>query len=178
MVRHRSGSIECSTIVTRCFSKNGRISGGRSAITRSRMYLCASKPHASAGGPGVRIARTANTATRRVRIVIEPIALPLYLHQPAQCSQVAHVPRIGVAPAAALGRLELRRLEQHRQRGETAVVENPAERFQAETALADVLVAIDAAAARLLGVVEVKGGEAIEPHEPIEFLKGRSIPGL
>ena len=49
-----------------------------------------------------------------------------------------------------------------------AIVQQAPERLETETALADVLVPIDAAAARALRVVGVKGAQPIEADEPIE----------
>ena len=69
------------------------------------------------------------------------------------------------------GVLELRRFEQHRQRREPRIVQQPAERLEPEAALADVLVAIDAAPARLLRVVQVEHLDAVEPDDPIELAK-------
>ena len=59
-------------------------------------------------------------------------------------------------------------LDQHRQTGKSRVVEQPAERLEPEAAVADVLVPIDAAAARPLRVVGVKDAQPIESDEAIE----------
>ena len=50
----------------------------------------------------------------------------------------------------------------------SSIVEQAPKRLDADEALAYVLVPIDAAAARLLGVVAVKNLESIESHEPFE----------
>ena len=64
--------------------------------------------------------------------------------------------RIGndrIRPLASLG---LCRLDENRQPGESAVVQQAAEGLLTQAALADVFVAIDAAAARLFRIVAVK----------------------
>ena len=65
---------------------------------------------------------------------------------------------------------------------ETPVGQQPPKRLEAETALADVFVTVDAAAERLLRVVAVKDLQSIEADEPIERLervgdsrKGRDV---
>src|SRR5687768_1774435 len=138
-VRHRSGSTTCSTMVVWYFRKNGRICGGSSGIARAMMYLCGSKPHAEAGA-GIAIAkiRAQETIDLRVRIRCHSLS-----HQSPQGSQVAGIPRVDVALPPALGRVELRRLEQHRQAREPRIGQDPPEGIEPETALADVLVAID-----------------------------------
>jgi hypothetical protein len=55
-------------------------------------------------------------------------------------------------------------------------VEQPAERRLAETAAADVLVPIDTAGARLLGVVGVKRLEPADAHQTIERLERVAYP--
>src|SRR5262245_43586947 len=116
----------CSTIATRFFSKNGRISGGSSAIARSRMNLCASKPHALAGraSPAAISTTSSRITDARRRTLYNLIRSPLYLHQPPKRFEIPQVPRIGVAAATALRRIELRRLEHHRQRLETRIGED------------------------------------------------------
>src|SRR5262245_44898586 len=165
-LRHKSGSIACSTMVVLYFSKNGRSSGGSKAIARSRMYLCASNPQASAGR-GTRQTMTAKRAATTVRIA------QLYRSDElSEDSQVFHVVRIGVTLATAVGRIELRRFEHHWQCGKSAVVEDSTERLQPKTTLADVLVTIDAAATGLLRVVEVKDRETVQAHDAIERGEG------
>src|SRR4029453_17344560 len=59
----------CSTMVVWYFWKNGRMSGGRSAMARVMMYLCGSKPQADAGlGVTVTSSSTKETIDHRVRI--------------------------------------------------------------------------------------------------------------
>src|SRR5215204_6052992 len=107
---------------------------------------------------------------------LSPSASFSLAHQPAQRPQVARVPRIDVALAPALRRIELGRLEQHRQAREARIRQQPPERFEAETALADVLVPIDTAAARFLRVVQVKDLDPVEADDPIERLEGLPVP--
>src|SRR5436189_6486040 len=83
--------------------------------------------------------------------------------------QIPPVERVHVGAPPALRRIELRRLEQHRQLREPRVVDEPSERLDADAALADVLVPIDTARARLLRVVQVEGLEARKPHDPSEL---------
>ena len=77
-------------------------------------------------------------------------------HQPSKDRQIAAVERIDVAAAPALCGVQFGRLEQHRQPAKPPIGEDPPERLEPEVAFADVLVPIDAAAARLLGVVQMK----------------------
>ena len=60
-------------------------------------------------------------------------------------------------------------------RAKRAIGQQPAERLEPEAALADVLVPIDAAAARLLRVVQVKDLDAVEADEPIELLERPAV---
>ena len=173
-VLQRSGSTECSTIVTRYFSKNGRISGGSArnravedvlvrleppGLSRPRHDRDERREQNDRHGAHAAFSLAHRSAGRSARAV----------HQPAQRPEVAPVPRIGVAQAPALGRIELRRLEQHRQPCEARIVDQTPERFEPEAALADVLVPIDPAAARLLRIVQVKRREAIEANDAIEI---------
>ncbi len=48
-------------------------------------------------------------------------------------------------------------------------------RFETEAALADVLVTIDAAAERFLRIVQMKGLQPLESHEPAELLEGGRV---
>src|SRR5688500_47562 len=107
------------------------------------MNLWISSPHAVAGRGDRR--RPASSATDIRRIICT-----LLLNQLPERPQIARVPRMDVAAAAALGRFELGCLEEHRMRREPRIVEEQAERTEAETPFADVLVPIHAAAARLL----------------------------
>src|SRR3954464_3470976 len=107
-------------------------------MTRPMMYLCAPNPHASArDGMKASTAASRLTAMTRVRIGV------LYLRdQAAERAQVASVPWIQIALAPALRSIQLRRLEQHRQLAKPRIVEQPPERLQADTSLADVFVAV------------------------------------
>src|SRR5205814_10449831 len=95
-------------------------------------------------------------------------------HQAAQRVQVPLVERIDRNDSlrAAFG---LRRLEQHRQIAEAAIVHEASERLEPEAPVADVLVAIDAAAERPLRVVQVKHLQPIEADQPLELLEGRRV---
>src|SRR5262249_55881406 len=80
-------------------------------------------------------------------------------------------PRIDIWSPPAFGRLELRRLQQHRQVCKSWIVEQLAERFDAQTSPSDVLVAIDAAPAGLLRVIQGKHAKPIETDKAIEIAK-------
>ena len=69
---------------------------------------------------------------------------------------------------SASSRGRLLGLDHHRQVREPAIVKQPPERLETETAGADVLVAIDAAAARALRIVGVEESQAIEADDAIE----------
>ena len=62
----------------------------------------------------------------------------------------------------------LRRLEQFRDAAEARVVEEESEGFDADLAVADVLVAVDARAERLLRVVEMKGADVGDADVRVE----------
>src|SRR5213078_3355392 len=62
-----------------------------------------------------------------------------------------------------------------RQLREPRVVDEPSERLDADAALADVLVPIDTARARLLRVVQVEGLQAREPHDPSELTERLAV---
>jgi hypothetical protein len=79
--------------------------------------------------------------------------------QAAQRLQIPDVQRIGGDAGRLAGRRRLLRLDEQRQTGEAAIVQQPPERLETQTALPDVLVPIDAAASRLLRVVRVD-----DPH--------------
>src|SRR5581483_8841982 len=66
---------------------------------------------------------------------------------------------------------ERRRLEIAGDGGEARIAHQPAERLEADVALADHLVAIDARAERALGVVQVKRLEVAQPDDAIEFFE-------
>ena len=65
--------------------------------------------------------------------------------------------------------------EAHRNAGEARIVDEAAERIEAEVALADMLMAIDARMERLERIVDVEGDEAIEPHMFIELGEGAVV---
>ncbi len=56
-----------------------------------------------------------------------------------------------------------------------AIVQQPAERLQPETALADVIVPIDPAAAWPLRVVQMKRPHPVQAHDPIELCERRRV---
>src|SRR3954471_22048300 len=72
--------------------------------------------------------------------------------------------------------LSLRGLEQHRDFREPPIVDQCPEPVQAETSPSDVLVAIDAAAERLLRVVEVKRLQPLEADHLAELGERAAIP--
>src|SRR5687768_17576440 len=90
--------------------------------------------------------------------------------QSSQRLQVLHIQRIRDDGAGALTASRLLRLDQDRQAREPRIAQQAAERLHAQAALADVLVAIDAAAARLLRVVAVEHLQAFEADEAVERL--------
>src|SRR5262245_27282793 len=59
---------------------------------------------------------------------------------------------------------------------ESSIVEDPSERFETEAPLADVLVPIDAAAERLLRVVQMERLQPLESHQPSELREGCRVP--
>src|SRR5688572_26841190 len=102
--------------------------------------------------------------------------LQLYLaDEPAERAEIARIPRIDVALATALWRVQFRRLEQHRQAREPGVVEQSPEWLEPETALADVLVPIDAAPARPPGVVQVEDFDPPQSDDRVELAKRRVV---
>ena len=92
----------------------------------------------------------------------------MLLAQRSERVEIADVERIECNQAGPAQRARLFGLDQHRPPGKPGVVHDPTERLEAEAAIADVLVPIDAAAAWPLRVVGVKHPEPIEPDEPIE----------
>ena len=194
-VRHRSGSIACSTIDD-AVGDEERPDRGRQQRDRGGHDVFVPVEAPRGGGPGrrgdeqthehagqsahghhyiaasdgcrsddrcrrtMRLAPPRSRATRR-----RAAARRRARQQPAQRAQVPQIPGIGVAPTPALGRIELRSLQQHRQMREPRIVQQAPERFEPETALADVLVPIDPAAARPLRVVQVKRADPVDPHD-------------
>src|SRR5688572_20585445 len=138
-------------------------------MTRLMMNLCVSKPHADAG-------RGTAAATKNTRTIKRARMDQLYLSdEPAQRSQVARIPGIDIALPAALGRIELRRLEQHRQPGKTPVVEEALERLQSQAAFPYMFVAIDAAPAGFLRIVQVEHLDPVETDQAFERTKRAGV---
>src|SRR5687767_8569034 len=109
------------------------------------MNLWTSRPHAAAGIGVPTIAPSITARITAFRIIC-------LLSRPDQLSRrppVAGIPGIAVAPPPALGGLELRCLEQHRQPAESAIVQEASKRLDPQASLPDVFVSIDAAPARL-----------------------------
>src|SRR4029453_5917565 len=82
------------------------------------------------------------------------------------------------APQAAKGRqvsdvtvVTLRRLQDHGQLPQAPVSQQEAERPEADAPGAAVLVAIEPRAEHRLGVVQVEGCDAVEPHAPVELAR-------
>jgi hypothetical protein len=98
-----------------------------------------------------------------------------YAQQRTERPQVPRVPGIDIAAAPALGRIQLGRLEQHRHGPRTGGRSAAAERLEPEAALADVLVPIDTAAARLLRVVQVEHLEPLEANDAVERIERRPV---
>ena len=91
-----------------------------------------------------------------------------------QCVEVPHVVLIDldhVWPGAAC----FLRLDQNRQIAESWIVQQAPERLETEATLTEVLVSIDAAAARPLRVVTVKDLQPIEADDAIERGEGVAI---
>jgi hypothetical protein len=65
-LRHKSGSIERSTMNARFASKNGRSGSGRISIARATMNLCVSNPHALAVAGRTRIAVSTPKVIQRI----------------------------------------------------------------------------------------------------------------
>ena len=59
-----------------------------------------------------------------------------------------------------------------------AVVQEPAERLEAETALADVLVPVNAGAARFFGIIAVQHLQPIEADKTIERGQRLGVTGV
>ena len=59
--------------------------------------------------------------------------------------------------------------------GESRILQQPPERFEAQASVADVLVAIDPAAARPLRVVRVEHAQPVEPDEPPKRLERLAV---
>ena len=69
-------------------------------------------------------------------------------------------------------------LDQDRQPRESRVVQQPAERLEPDAPVTDVLVTIDAAAARPLRIVAVKNLQPLDADDPIELIEGVAITRL
>src|SRR4051812_37097427 len=61
---------------------------------------------------------------------------------------------------------------------ESRIVQQPSERLDSQTSLANVFVPINPTAARLLGVVQVKHLQPIEANDAIEFGEGLGVAFL
>src|SRR4029453_11258112 len=90
--------------------------------------------------------------------------------QPAQRFQIPLGERIDGNDFRSAA-FRLRGLEQHRQPAEPGIVDEAAERFEAETSPADVLVPADPASQRLFVVVKVKQLRALEADQPAELVE-------
>src|SRR5688572_28733851 len=120
--------------------------------------------------------RTAWFLRRRVRVYCfsKVLRLRRLAAQAAERRQVLHVEGILDDRAGAGGPCLLGGLDQQRPVLESRIVQQATEGFETEAAFPDVLVPIDAAAARLLGVVAVKHLHAIESDQPVE--RGERAP--
>ena len=150
-----------------------RPSRAAAAAGRARMGLDAERaprPHLPQGRP-----RRPGLAARRSGLSLRSGGLRRLTDQSSQDLEVPAIERIDVAAPAALGRIELGGFEQHRQRGEPRVVDNPPEGLEPEPAFANVLVTIDAAAAGFLRVVHVKRLQSRKPDDPAEGVERLAI---
>src|SRR4051812_18657456 len=101
-----------------------------------------------------------------------------------KCLKVPLVERVDLDRSFGFA-LRLRGLEEHRRLPEPPVVDEAAERLEADVPFADVRVPIDAAAERLLRIVHMEGAQPGEPDcttEPLErrgvaFRGGQVVPG-
>ena len=103
---------------------------------------------------------------------------PLGIAEPPEGGEIHRVERVGFDRPAFLAPRRLLGFDQDRQPGKATVVQDPAERLFAEAAASDVLVAIDAAAARLLRVVPVKHLQPVEPDDALEGVERLAISRL
>jgi inner membrane protein len=113
-------------------------------------------------------------SARRLNALPVGCAVP----KPAERVQVLHVHRVWRDRSGPLPPLGLLGLDEHRQPCKTVVVQQSPERFETKAAVANVLVPVYPAAARLLGIVGVEHFDPIDPDESIERLKGLPIPGV
>src|SRR5262245_3384457 len=92
-------------------------------------------------------------------------------HQPSQHTEVNSV-------HVATGSVFLGRLQDHRPVAEAWIVDQQAERFRAQTALADRCVPIDPAAPRFEAIVDVKDLEPAQADHLVEFLHRGTVLGF
>jgi hypothetical protein len=92
--------------------------------------------------------------------------------------EVLHVQGVRRDSTGPLGAPRLLRLDHHRQSRKARVVDDPSERFEAEAALADVLVTVDTASAWFLRVIRVECAQPVESYDAIEALEGIEVAGL
>ena len=142
-------------------------------IARSMMNLCGSNPHAAAGAgatPATASARTARDQPPLRHLSHSPLRISLRSVRRLRAShgstsllrRLSGVSSFGVS--SSIGRRANRGSFSSRRNGS-----------RPEAALADVLVPIDAAAARLLRVVQVKHLDAVEADDAIERLERLAI---
>ena len=138
------------------------------------MNLCTSKPHAEAGR-GVDDEAPSTSATMptlRILITIPP-AISFLSVRRLRASHGSTSLRRLLSGVSSFGVSSS--IGSPRNRGSFS---EPPERLETEASLADVLVPIDAAAARLLRVVQVKHLEPIEADDAIELAEGAGVARL
>ncbi len=122
--------------------------------------------------------RTIPTAARRSRSLCRsPASESDSSPKPPQCGEVLLVVGIDHQRSCPLVAAGLLGLNEDRLAGESWVVQQAPKRLEADESLANVLVTIDAAAARLLRVVAVKNLESVESHEPVERFERLVVAG-
>lgn len=67
--------------------------------------------------------------------------------------------------------------ERHGMMAETVVIEEQTKAFQANLALADMLVPVNPAAAPFLGIIEMEEMDAVAANVPLQLGEGLHIPG-
>ena len=82
-----------------------------------------------------------------------------------------HVERVGLERPSLFRVSRFLRLDQHRQSTKTDIVQKLPKRLFAETSASDVLVAIDPAAARPLGVVRMKHLQPADSDDAVEGIE-------
>ena len=98
--------------------------------------------------------------------------------KPAQRSEIPDVERIGHHRMRPPAVMRLLRLNQDRQAVEARSCNSRRNGSRPETAVADVLVTVDAAAARPLRVVTVKDAQPVEPDDTIERVEGAVVTAV